>query len=82
MIVEYEWFDELSKAEFSFVVINGDVTEFAKLHQYESFTEQISKIYYGPVLYGLGNHDYEINVGDCADWSGLFSMNSCARYMV
>ena len=75
-------FDELRKAEFTFVVINGDVTEFGKFSQYESFTEQISKIYYGPVLFGLGNHDYENNVGDCAQFSGKFSMNSCARFMI
>lgn len=75
-------FDELRRGYFAFVVINGDVTEFGKTDQWRSFVEQTNKINYGPVLWGLGNHDYENNVGDCASAEGLWSVNGCARFMV
>lgn len=75
-------FANLRKNNFAFVIINGDVTEFGKSDQFTSFIEQIDKIVYGPVLWGLGNHDYENNVGDCSSSGGVWSSNGCARFMV
>lgn len=75
-------FADLRKEDLTFVVINGDVTEFGKPTQFDSFVGQISKLVYGPVLWGLGNHDYENNVGDCTTQTGLWSSNGCARFMV
>lgn len=75
-------FDDLRRENFTFVVINGDVTEFGKNDQFTSFTSQTDKLIYGPVLWGLGNHDYENNVGDCSSADGLWSSNGCARFMI
>lgn len=77
-----EVFAKMSSSSFSFVIINGDITEFGRKSQYESFTKQTSNLINGPVFFGLGNHDYENNVNDCANIDELWSMNSCARFMV
>lgn len=61
-----------------FGIINGDITEFGRRTQRRSFDSTYSNLRF-PYLIGLGNHDYEANVNDCADPSMLnFSMNACA----
>ncbi|ELU8564823.1 metallophosphoesterase family protein [Vibrio parahaemolyticus] len=56
------------------VVINGDLTAFGhgnELNAYEDFIDNFSLTQFP----GLGNHDYENNVNDCAD-------NGCASDML
>ncbi|KGT88356.1 hypothetical protein NG99_21620 [Erwinia typographi] len=64
------------KARFG--VINGDITEFGRPTQRASFNEIYNGVMF-PLLIGLGNHDYESNINDCAIPFALnFSMNACA----
>ncbi|XTZ39904.1 metallophosphoesterase [Salmonella enterica] len=64
----------------SFMIINGDTTEYGRDTQRESYHSMFSTL---PIdfLWGLGNHDYANNVGDCTDWPNL-SYNACARESV
>ncbi|XTZ40196.1 aegerolysin family protein [Salmonella enterica] len=60
----------------AFMIVNGDITEFgreATRNDYHAVYDTIST----PVLYGLGNHDYANNVGDCTV-PGNLSSSSCA----
>lgn len=58
------------------MIINGDITHYGHGDQRKAFRDQIvgySANRPGPLLLpGLGNHDYEINIDDCAN-------NGCAR---
>lgn len=69
---------------FAFGIINGDLTEFGRRSQRESFRSLFAPSPLGFNTYvGLGNHDYQNNVGDCAEPSNSdYSMNACARGMV
>ncbi|CAH1390491.1 unnamed protein product [Nezara viridula] len=68
----------LSKSKpIDFGVINGDITEFGRHSTRLSFYKIYDQLLF-PVYYGLGNHDYSNNVGDCADGFSL-SKNACAR---
>ncbi|AZH00435.1 metallophosphoesterase [Proteus mirabilis] len=69
---------------FAFGIINGDLTEFGRRSQRESFRTLFAPSPLGFNTYvGLGNHDYQNNVGDCAEPSNAdYSMNACARGMV
>lgn len=52
------------------VFLNGDVTEFGHGREWSKMFEHLARV---PGTYwGLGNHDYENNVDDCAN-------NGCAR---
>lgn len=71
----------LSKSvPIDFSIINGDLTEFGREVTRESFYSVYNKLDF-PFLYGLGNHDYENNVGDCTEGLDL-STNACARWSV
>lgn len=69
---------------FSFGIINGDLTEFGRRSQRESFRSLFSPSALGFNTYvGLGNHDYQNNVGDCTEPDNSdYSYNACARGMV
>lgn len=69
---------------FAFGIINGDLTEFGRRYQRESFRSYFAPSPLGFNTYvGLGNHDYQNNVGDCSEPSNSdYSMNACARGMV
>lgn len=58
------------------LIINGDMTEFGHGNERKGFRSQIIKAPSGTAgplfLPGLGNHDYENNINDCAN-------NGCAR---
>ncbi|MFJ4455081.1 metallophosphoesterase [Pseudomonas sp. NPDC089392] len=58
------------------LIINGDITDYGHGNERKSFRSQITKSPSstpGPLfLPGLGNHDYDQNVGNCAN-------NGCAR---
>lgn len=57
------------------LVINGDLTNFGHHFQLELFKADWLRTMPIPVLVGLGNHDYENNVGDCV-------ANNCAQRML
>lgn len=89
------WHDKLSLVRLSitmlnidllvpFGIINGDLTEYGRRSQRESY-----RTFFSPqaltfnVYVGLGNHDYQNNVGDCTEPDNAdFSYNACARGMV
>lgn len=52
------------------VFLNGDITEFGHGKEWTTMFRTINAT--SPTYWGLGNHDYENNVGDCAN-------NGCAR---
>jgi hypothetical protein len=59
------------------VMVNGDITAFGhgdELTTMKRLLDILSR-FPGPVFVGLGNHDYENNVNDCAN-------NGCARDML
>lgn len=67
-----------------FGIINGDLTEYGRRSQRESYREffSLSALNFN-VYVGLGNHDYQNNVGNCSEPSNSdYSMNACARGMV
>jgi len=64
------------------LVINGDLTYFGDDVDFETFerfysiaNSEVPTLRY-PVLFGLGNHDYENNVRDC--YAGTANSNECA----
>ncbi|WP_152428722.1 metallophosphoesterase [Vibrio azureus] len=63
-----------------FTIMNGDLTEYGRKSQWNSFEEVYSNVK-GPLLVGLGNHDIANNRNDCieAALDGT-SENSCAMY--
>lgn len=63
-----------------FLLINGDLTEFGREVTRQSFYSVYNNLT-PPYLYGLGNHDYQNNVGDCTEGFD-FSTNACARWSV
>lgn len=69
-----------STKKIKFGIINGDITEFGRLKTRTSF-EQTYKNLPFKYYYGLGNHDYANNVGDCVG-SHLTSKDGCAVDMV
>lgn len=60
-----------TKAALSGVIVNGDVTAFGHGWQWDYMHEQLATLK-PPVFMGLGNHDYQNNVNDCAQ-------NGCVR---
>lgn len=67
-----------AKKKAQFGIINGDITEFGRPTQRASFNEVYNGLMF-PFLIGLGNHDYQYNINDCAIPSAInFSMNACA----
>ncbi|WP_345830518.1 metallophosphoesterase [Erwinia sp. HDF1-3R] len=64
-----------------FGIINGDITEFGRHNQLNSFR----KVYNGlkfPFYLGLGNHDYERNYNDCRGARDAWlNPNECAHFM-
>lgn len=54
------------------VMINGDMTAFGHGWQRDYLYRTLDAHLDGDYYFGLGNHDYENNVGDCAN-------NGCAR---
>lgn len=63
-----------------FMIINGDITEFGRTSQLDSYNARFGQLgvnYY----WGIGNHDYANNIGGCTEWPNL-SYNACARNMV
>jgi len=65
---------------FRFAIINGDITEFGRQVTRDSFYSVYNRLKF-PFLFGLGNHDYENNVGDCTEALDA-SYNACARWSV
>ncbi|KAE9417572.1 hypothetical protein Angca_001646, partial [Angiostrongylus cantonensis] len=59
----------------SALIIDGDLTDFGHLEQYKEFQTGWMRSFGVPILIGLGNHDYENNVNDCA-------FNFCAHTMM
>jgi len=61
-------FQRLGKEETDahLMIVNGDLTEFGRSTQWNTFQLAISGISI-PMVYGLGNHDYQNNVEDCGD---------------
>ncbi|KJH48407.1 hypothetical protein DICVIV_05522 [Dictyocaulus viviparus] len=57
------------------LIINGDLTDFGHIEQYKEFQRGWLTSFNVPILAGLGNHDYENNVNDCA-------LNFCAHTML
>lgn len=64
------------RAGIEFGIINGDLTEFGRATTRESLNKIYGNLGF-PVYYGLGNHDYANNVGDCTAYPDL-SENACA----
>lgn len=66
------------KRKVEFGIINGDITEFGRIAQRDSFNKIYNEINF-PFYIGLGNHDYERNINDCTTPEHLdFNKNSCA----
>jgi uncharacterized cupredoxin-like copper-binding protein len=63
-----------------FLILNGDLTEFGREVMRDSFYDVYNSLTL-PYLYGLGNHDYQNNVGDCTEGLDV-SYNACARWSV
>ncbi|CAI2357145.1 unnamed protein product [Caenorhabditis sp. 36 PRJEB53466] len=57
------------------LIINGDLTDFGHLHQLNEFRQYWYNNFSIPFLLGLGNHDYQNNINDCA-------LNFCAHTML
>uniref|UniRef100_A0A8R1DV50 Metallophos domain-containing protein n=2 Tax=Caenorhabditis japonica TaxID=281687 RepID=A0A8R1DV50_CAEJA len=57
------------------LIINGDLTDFGHHHQLQEFRQFWYNNFSIPFLLGLGNHDYENNINDCA-------LNFCAHTML
>lgn len=53
------------KDSIHFGIVNGDLTEYGRQSQYFQFRDTWMKNIPIPFFNGLGNHDYENNVGDC-----------------
>lgn len=68
----------LSLGNVKFAIVNGDLTEYGRKAQYDDY----SKIYRSSgilVADGMGNHDYQRNVGDCVAFPDFgVSKNGCA----
>jgi hypothetical protein len=54
------------------VYVNGDITAFGHGWQLNFMKDRFKEYFRGAVFLGLGNHDYQNNVGDCVN-------NGCAR---
>lgn len=59
------------------VVINGDLTAYGHYEEWDWFMWYWTARLRWPAYYGLGNHDYDNNVGQCSDLS--FDNNACAK---
>ncbi|KHJ99806.1 hypothetical protein OESDEN_00207 [Oesophagostomum dentatum] len=59
----------------SALIIDGDLTDFGHIEQHKEFQNGWMISFPLPILAGLGNHDYENNVNDCA-------FNFCAHTML
>lgn len=60
-----------TKSPLAGVVVNGDVTAFGHGGEWDYMNQELATLK-PPVFMGLGNHDYENNVNDCAQ-------NGCVR---
>ncbi|WGS46889.1 metallophosphoesterase [Burkholderia sp. JSH-S8] len=70
-----------NKSPIAGVVINGDVTAFGHGWQWDYMHRAFSKLS-PPILMGLGNHDYENNLNDCAENNCIRnSLNALERYL-
>lgn len=68
-----------NSTNLSFAIVNGDLTEFGRTKQWNSYHHVYNKLNF-PSYIGLGNHDYANNVSDCYD--GTLSNNGCASKSV
>lgn len=70
-----------TKSPISGVIVNGDVTAFGHGWQWDYMHRQLGALK-PPVFMGLGNHDYQNNVNDCAQ-NGCVrnSLNAFERYL-
>lgn len=59
----------------SALIINGDLTDFGHVDQHKEFQDGWMTSFAVPIFAGLGNHDYENNINDCA-------FNFCAHTML
>jgi hypothetical protein len=59
-------YTSMSTLGAKFMIINGDMTEFGRAETWKDTLSAPGNAHM-PVLFGLGNHDYLNNVGDCAD---------------
>uniref|UniRef100_A0A1I7WYN1 BTB domain-containing protein n=1 Tax=Heterorhabditis bacteriophora TaxID=37862 RepID=A0A1I7WYN1_HETBA len=59
----------------SALIIDGDLTDFGHNDEHKEFQAGWMKSFPVPILAGLGNHDYENNINDCA-------FNFCAHTML
>ncbi|MGI0120418.1 metallophosphoesterase, partial [Zooshikella sp. RANM57] len=66
-----------SETSVLFGLLNGDVTEFGRNGTFNAVMNRLANLNF-PVYWGLGNHDYENNVGDCTE---VGSINGCAYHM-
>lgn len=62
--------------DISFGIINGDMTEFGRRDSWRAVFDGYNKLKF-PYYFGLGNHDYQNNVGDCFELNWL-SYDGCA----
>lgn len=74
---------EMNKcSDCDFVMINGDLTEYGHLNEFQEFTTTIRKKLIKPLFYGVGNHDVENNLGDCQDGLTIsISKDGCSSDM-
>ncbi|KAK6760385.1 hypothetical protein RB195_021741 [Necator americanus] len=59
----------------SALIIDGDLTDFGHIEQHKEFQNGWMTSFPVPIFAGLGNHDYENNINDCA-------FNFCAHTML
>jgi len=60
-----------------FGLVNGDITELGRNDSWNNFQSIYDRLYF-PYYIGLGNHDYQNNVGDCREGIAAPGANSCA----
>jgi len=64
-----------------FAIMNGDVTEFGRSDSWNNVISVYGNLRF-PYYFGLGNHDYQNNVGDCTHPDFRFDSNGCAMNSV
>ncbi|MCT8345315.1 hypothetical protein LG003_21330 [Photorhabdus kleinii] len=64
-----------------FVIVNGDMTEYGRDNTWRDTEAAYSKAGI-PILYGLGNHDYNNNVHDCSDGINTYFDNCAGNSVV
>ncbi|CAI0915377.1 TPA: RICIN domain-containing protein [Serratia marcescens] len=64
--VVYPTYESMKSIGASFAMINGDMTEFGRESTWNDTKTAYEKAGM-QIFFGLGNHDYQNNLGDCAD---------------